>query len=612
MTLNTDNSRVQPSHQLLPVPIGTPGTLGLNTESAGQLLSPDYAADCPNAIIDANGRLAARYGTAIGTPTPFTATVGNISGITQAVQAVVTVSNVIGANPFYVGQIVTFAGVGGMTQINGLTANVIAVGGASGAWTATINLNTTSFSAFTAGGTMTGNYAIYNIFEGNFGGGNYQPLVSSYFGISNSLTNPAGNVISGPFVGNGAPRYFFQNFNNKVIAFAPNSIGVYNGSGTFGVLTPSSGTVPQSGIGATCFGRVWAVDLDLQTLRYSGLLNETDWGSSDSGTVDMHTIWSAGTDQITAVFAFNSMLVVCGLKHIVTFTDGRGSLLGIDPTQMYVNDIITGTGCLSQFTVQVIGQSDVFLLGPVGVQSLARLLAGTNNPLTVVTKYVRTQMLAQLSLENTANLSSTYDPLQGFYLLAFPVNGIVWCLDVRRQYVDDSGDKICRVTYWNMTAYALATFHNNVTWISRTPGQVCFYSGSADEGGASYTFNWTSPWIKFPDELAVRLKLLKRLKAILQTGNGTTVTFGWNTDFSATSAGTYSFTTAGSAGTTPVAQYGLGQYGLSQYGLSSASFIAQVDARGRGQYYQLSISCSNGAPLGLSQLQAYFKLGRTA
>jgi hypothetical protein len=65
---------------------------------------------------------------------------------------VITVSTVSAANPFAVNMLITYNGVGGMTQINELVGRVTAIGGASGAWTATTDTNCTGFSAFTAGG----------------------------------------------------------------------------------------------------------------------------------------------------------------------------------------------------------------------------------------------------------------------------------------------------------------------------------------------------------------------------------------------------------------------------------------------------------------------------
>jgi hypothetical protein len=55
----------------------------------------------------------------------------------------------VGAHTFVVGDVVAFAGVSGMTQINGLTGTVTAIA----ATTITVNINSTGFSTWTSGGT---------------------------------------------------------------------------------------------------------------------------------------------------------------------------------------------------------------------------------------------------------------------------------------------------------------------------------------------------------------------------------------------------------------------------------------------------------------------------
>lgn len=77
-----------------------------------------------------------------------------ISAITRVAQAVVTTSDTAATNPFQVGQEVTFTGVAGMTQINGLYSTVVATGGSSGAWTITVNINSSAFSVYTSGGSL--------------------------------------------------------------------------------------------------------------------------------------------------------------------------------------------------------------------------------------------------------------------------------------------------------------------------------------------------------------------------------------------------------------------------------------------------------------------------
>jgi hypothetical protein len=101
-----------------------------------------------------NGRYAPYCGIAFD---PFSNSVAQtVTGITKATSAVVTVSTVGATNPFVIGQQIGFANVAGMTQINGLTGAVTAVGGSSGSWTATVSINSSAFTAYSSGGTAVG------------------------------------------------------------------------------------------------------------------------------------------------------------------------------------------------------------------------------------------------------------------------------------------------------------------------------------------------------------------------------------------------------------------------------------------------------------------------
>ena len=82
-----------------------------------------------------------------------------ITGATQAASCVLTLASTSGnsessgfaGNPAVVGMSVSISGVGGMTQLNGNTYAVSAVSGNL----VTINVNSTGFSAYTSGGTVT-------------------------------------------------------------------------------------------------------------------------------------------------------------------------------------------------------------------------------------------------------------------------------------------------------------------------------------------------------------------------------------------------------------------------------------------------------------------------
>lgn len=84
----------------------------------------------------------------------FSENASNITGITKAASAVITVSTVLAINPFSVGQPVCIRGVSGMTEINDLEGFVSAIGGSSGAWTVTVNINSSSFTTYTSGGYL--------------------------------------------------------------------------------------------------------------------------------------------------------------------------------------------------------------------------------------------------------------------------------------------------------------------------------------------------------------------------------------------------------------------------------------------------------------------------
>lgn len=99
---------------------------------------------------------------AIGSPKLFgrTSTIGSttpssLSGISQANPGVFTTT---GAHGLTVGQLVTISGVVGMTQVNGNTY-VVNTTPLTTTFTVTFQgsaLNTTSYTAYTSGGTVTG------------------------------------------------------------------------------------------------------------------------------------------------------------------------------------------------------------------------------------------------------------------------------------------------------------------------------------------------------------------------------------------------------------------------------------------------------------------------
>ena len=583
----------QPDRQLAPLDFVSPGFRGLNTVESGTLMDPSYCTIAQNAVIDTSGRLAARQGASTLTNTVASVGIAWTGSLLAGATSATLTANWTGATGQY---IVTFGTTSETRTVNFTNGSTAAT------WTPGLTANESGSATYTN--------TIRSVFEYNKGAGQYVSIIAWNGGISTSLTNPSSALISGTAnVASG--RWFFQNFNNKCIGLqAGLKPIVYSGSGGFAPVVESAGTAPLGGVGCAAFGRLWVVDTDLQTIKYSGLLDETDWSTTDgnAGLIDMHTIWSDGTDQVTAIFAFNASLVVCGTKHIVFFTDGRGSLLGMDPTQAYVFDILLGTGCVSQWSVDHIGEADVVFLSPNGLQSLQRLTQDRNNPLETLSKYNRDTLLNYMTNEVNSNISGCFNQLTGFYILGLPASGVTYCFDMRRQYQDAVGNTCSITTLWTMALTACASFHTQILYIARNlQGTVCSYSGYQDEG-TSYTWQYASPWMNLGQQVATRKKMLKRITLILLASSQINFTTTWAVDFN-NSQGTTSQT---SPITGAPSQYGLGQYGISLYGGGSSLYLYKYPAHISGQYYQLGISCSVSGTFAIQQAQFAAKIGRIA
>jgi hypothetical protein len=450
-----------------------------------------------------------------------------------------------------------------------------------------------------------GSPAVRTLFEYLKIDGSRSLIIAWDGGIGTSVSNPSGSDISGAVV-DASGNWKFVNFNNKVVGFQTGQkCIVYNGAGNFATVVESSGTAPTGGVGTSAYGRVWQVDSDLQTIKYSGLLNETQWNSGGAGQIDMRNIWTQGMDVVTAIMGFNGLLVVFGKNHIVFFGDGVGTVLGINPTNLVVTDVISGTGCLEQHSIQAIGQTDLIFAGPNGVQSIARLIQERSNPVTTLTKYVRPELVRQLTQETTG-IRSAYNPVSGFYALGLSNNQQVWVLDVRRLYRDDDGDTCAIVTTWNMAPTAMLTSAAGTLYIAVTGGKVAQYTGNTDQG-STFRFVYQSPWLNLGEDYANRLKILKRMGAILYVRNQTQIVFKWYIDFS-DDFDTANRTVTGAS----ASEWGTAEYGIAEWSGGFALRILKLPARGRGQYFKIGIEADVNGQFAVQQAELFAKLGRLA
>ena len=413
-----------------------------------------------------------------------------------------------------------------------------------------------------------------------------------------------------------ADNWQFINFNDYVLGFqkGENAI-VWQNSGDFADVsfstTGQAGTFDAGNCAAAAFGRVWIADADLQTLRYSALLDHTDFTTANGGGyIDMSSVWTQGMDEIVAIAALGANLIVFGRNHIILWADNSGSEIGINPTNMYVVDTIEGTGCIARDSVQNIGEGDMWYLSRHGVQSLGRVIQDKNNPLASVTKNIKTTMISYIQSEIALDskldaVRSIHSPENGLYLLNLPAQDIQICIDTKRPFQDEDGQMGYAVTEWTLGGSIKGmTVRSNGDVLFGSSGVMGRYEGSIDNAEA-YTMSFWSAWLDL-GELNNRLKMMKEISALIQIGGAGSATYRWEFDFSGTTSSKTLAYTAPTASEFNVAEWNIGEF--------SGSLTIQrknFPGCGQGQFIRVGATTSiNGFNLVLQQLQLTPKLGR--
>jgi hypothetical protein len=393
----------------------------------------------------------------------------------------------------------------------------------------------------------------------------------------------------------------FVNFVDKVIGVqASHAPIVSDGSSNFAALGGSPAQLIAICAG---FGRLWGVDPDGVTIRYTQLLSETGWSGTGSGSINVRNIFTNGTDRLVGLATFSATLVAFGTKHIIVFTDGRGSSIGLDPTQIYVTDTIENTGLAARDSIQAIGEGDLWFLAKTGVQSLARVIRERNNPMVSITDPIRDYLLTYTNNESSGEtkIRSLYSAPFGFYLLILPGFERTFCIDTRQLLQDGSA----RSTEWTSIGPECGVARKNGDVLFGFDGKIGKYSAYQDNG-AAYRAVYLSPHMDFGEDFNTVEKILKRISAVISVATTQSVVIKWGFDFNGpTSSETLTF--IGSTG----AEYGIGEYGIGEYGGGSVLAKKYVPASGRGQYLQIGIETDiNGGAVAIQTAGIFAKAGR--
>lgn len=405
-------------------------------------------------------------------------------------------------------------------------------------------------------------------------------------------------------------KWKFVNFNDKVYATAPgHKVWEYTGTGTFTQITSSPVT---NGTLLAGFGRLWAGEDATTSIKYSVLLGGDDWSGVGSGSIDAENAFTAENDQVMALFAFGSTFVVFGRKQILMYVDGTGSVLGIDPDNMYVVDTIEGTGCKFRDSVVSIGKGDIWFISDSGIQSFARVVQDKTNPLTDITANVDgliTTLIAN-EVSATGNTKAIYSPENNFVLYLFPESNKILMIDTRIPLDDGT----FRVSEWTLlTSFnSIARRQNGDILFGLTAGDIAKYTGFRDDGGGADTIVelvYATPWMDFGEELHNRLKIVKQIYGIFYGRETLTATARWAVDFRPlefSETFTNDYTSSG-------AEFGAGEYGEDEYGTGHRLRKQYIAGMGEGQFIKVWITIQStdvDDKVAIQEMGIYAKPGR--
>jgi len=327
----------------------------------------------------------------------------------------------------------------------------------------------------------------------------------------------------------------FQNFNNELMAFQGGADALHYHSGTWTLLKNDSGYTAPTGVttfdpscGLGYYGRVWAggISEENDVLYYSDLLDAHKWSSGDSGYIDLKTVW--GRDEIVAIHAFAGKLAIFGKENIVLY-DGAN-----DITNLALDEVIRGIGCVSRDSIQAIAD-DLYFLSDTGVRSLYRTAQLDKLPLTEKSPAIKDELIA--NIKSSTNVKSSYMLDEGLYILSFVDNNVTYVFDIHF----NTERKTPRITKWSFAqdrhpaslvysaAYGLL--------VGQQAGRIATYEGYWDvdySGSSVYTYNpYTSSistvWIDLGQ--GVLASILKRLVMVVSGGQGTDVGIRLYKDF---------------------------------------------------------------------------------
>ncbi len=559
----------------MPSPLGriaitNPGASGLFTQKAVETDDPQALRVAINCVFDANNRIAARKGFNALTSSPMTGT-PDVEQVFEAevdkdTRHILSTATVSAAQEIYKGTTTLTSIVGSLTptannwKFQNFNGKVVGVqqGEEIISWDGTGNFATIQ-SGLTAWQATTA-YSVDDIVIAVSGNTNLQFVVTT--GGTSAGSEPTWNTAD-------------------------------QGNTTDNDITWKTIVMPKGNDCVAAFGRVWAFSEDGTLLKYSGLLDETDWGSTSAGFVTLDHYWGNHADFGVAVAEFNNVLVVFGYHSILLLTSAD------DPTNLAINDTIDGVGCIERDSVQNIG-TDLLFLDNTGLRSFLRSLELKSQALREVSKNVRDDFLTSVGAATSGTIRSVYNPKDGFYLIK--AGSDFWYFDTKESREDLSA----RVLKWaGLPATSMCWCPRDEVVYWGGAGVIANYTTYLDNGN-TYQFRIESVYLDYNTN---NLKILKRALYKLIGGSSYTVTAQWKVDFDDSKSDTYPCSLPGRT----VAEWGIAEWGMGEWtgGEDLALNNCVVPLTQTGQHFSIGLFTNiNGTALAVREIVVLIKQGR--
>lgn len=535
-----------PNKPLQSTSLTSPGFFGLNTQDSGVDMSPNYALIARNAVIDRFGRIGARKGWQYRTSSGGTSSMPEVVAEFDNHDGTFSILS-FGNNKLFVGE---------TTMTEKFVRN------SDNSANATYTITANDWQVIPAQYSSGVNYSAHAVIVQS----GHKPLVYHKLPTSGGAAHAHNS------------SYGFQQLAD--VGSVPSSYS----STTF---------LPKCGIGA--FGRMWLANIsgtDKLTVYYSRLLDPTDFTGSGSGVINLEKV-IPGEDSIVALAAHNNFLIIFCTNHIVVYNSADNI------SNIALQDVIVGVGCIARDSVQKIG-TDILFLSNSGVRSLARTIQEKSAPVRDISRNVRDQLLDYLTTEDLTKIRSVYFEVEAFYLLTLPASDFTYYFDVRQFLQDGSA----RATIWdNINPGGLCSTHDRRLLLGKTNG-IARYTGYVDNA-STYTFSYYTPYLDFGSPSVI--KMLKKIGIVTVGASSTTFDIKWAFDY-ATNYQVARVTTPAA----DVSEYGIAEYGIAEYSSSITIENLKKQLSGNGNVVQIGIDAEvNGYPVSVQKLDIYAVTGRT-